>query len=403
MDTRELSLYIHIPFCVRKCNYCDFLSFSCDRNTAADRERMEDYVEDLCTEIMEFAGRFGSQYHVISVFIGGGTPSLLSGGQIHRIMDCVRTGFALTVDCEVTMECNPGTVDRVALAEFHAAGVNRLSIGLQTTDDGELKALGRIHTYEEFLATYDAALRVGFREVNVDLISAIPGQTLASYKRTLQNVLRLKPSHISSYSLILEEGTPLYERRRLGEDLHLPDEDTERAMYELTQSLLSEHGYHRYEISNYAREGSECRHNKVYWKRGEYVGFGLGASSLLRLSQFEPVEGFRDCRLKNDSGPSDYHRLCHRWTMKAEGFEETEHLDAASCMEEFMFLGLRLREGISRSEFRQLFGRQLEHVYGPVLEKYIASGHLISDGDRLYLSDRGIDVSNVIFSDFLLD
>ncbi len=406
---RELSIYIHIPFCVRKCAYCDFLSFACENLEIIS----SDYVEDLCTEIQDFAKAYADQYRVVSIFLGGGTPSVLQPFLIQKILKTVHSNFSVKDSAEISMECNPGTVDASKLKAIHEAGVNRLSIGLQSTHDEELKRLGRIHSFSDFLSTYEGAMKAGFTNINVDLMSAIPGQNLASFKKNLKTVAMLKPTHISAYSLILEEGTPLFEAYENGEDLNLVNEDEEREMYALAKTELEKFGYHRYEISNYAKEGYECQHNLVYWKRGEYVGFGLGAASLLRMSSLPMQDGFRDTRLKNGTDLKLYHQSCRRWKhpecfaspedeLSKLYFESVESLNANGCMEEFMFLGLRCMKGIKKSDFRLQFGKQMEHVYGNVIEKYVRSGHLIEEEDCIRLSEEGIHVSNVILSEFLL-
>ena len=272
---RRLELYIHIPLCVRKCHYCDFLS------SAADASVRGQYVEALLTELKMRATEY-DKYSVATVFIGGGTPSVLTGGQLERLMRTVREYYRLEENAEVTVEMNPGTVDGEKLACCARGGVNRLSIGLQTADNAELARIGRIHTWEQFLETWGMVRAAGFGNVNVDLMSTLPGQTTQSYLATLGKVLALPmpPEHISAYSLIVEEGTPLAGWVQSGR-LTLPDEETDREMYHLTKSVLSQSGYGRYEISNYAVKGYECRHNCGYWRRVDYVGFGLGASSLI--------------------------------------------------------------------------------------------------------------------------
>lgn len=367
---KELSIYIHIPFCVRKCLYCDFLSFPMGDT--------ESYVNCLRREITLRAPAL-KKYRVISVFFGGGTPSLLPAEGLGKIMDAVRAAFAVSADAEITVECNPGTVTAEKLAYYITCGINRLSIGLQSTDDGELARIGRIHDYETFLETYRLARTAGFCNINVDLMSALPGQTAASYQKTLERVCALSPEHISAYSLILEEGTPLYVNRS---DYVFPDEDEERELYYMTERVLSKAGYHRYEISNYAREGRECRHNKVYWRRGDYLGLGLGASSLIA-----------NVRWKNPEDMTAYreHKLC-----------EVQRLSRKEQMEEFMFLGLRLTEGVEEVDFVKAFGVSVDAVYGETVARLAKQDLLVRTGGRLFLTPRGIDVSNVVFAAFLL-
>ena len=257
---KNLSIYIHIPFCVRKCLYCDFLS------APAHDGGMENYVNLLLREIEEQSIFYGD-HRVVSIFLGGGTPSLLPAGETGRILERVRDRFAVVEDAEITIECNPGTVTAEKLANYITHGINRLSIGLQSTEDEELKRIGRIHDYDTFLETYRLAREAGFGNINIDLMAGLPGQSIESYRKTLERVVSLAPEHISAYSLILEEGTPLYVNRK---SYTFPDEDEDREMYELTEKVLGQAGFWCYEISNYAREGRECRHNMVYWRRGDY-------------------------------------------------------------------------------------------------------------------------------------
>ncbi len=433
---RELSLYIHIPFCVRKCLYCDFLSFPVDDISYVNQERarekegiqsgsyvnqrrtgdsgtagtigMQDYVNLLCTEIALHAQAY-KKYRVISVFFGGGTPSLLPAEEMGQIMDAVRASFVLAEDAEITVECNPGTVDCEKLAYYITCGINRLSIGLQSADDDELARIGRIHDYETFLKTYRAAREAGFSNINVDLMTALPGQTAASYQKTLAQVCALSPEHISAYSLILEEGTPLYVNQK---NYVFPDEDEERELYYMTERVLSKAGYHRYEISNYAREGRECRHNKVYWQHGDYLGLGLGASSMVsnvRWKNPEEMAAYRACVEKlrqiekklrvpeTAVGMEDFAECLRR-----SGSREVQPLTLQEQMEEFMFLGLRLIEGVSEAVFRETFGISVNEVYGETVERLLEQGLLVRMDGRLFLTPLGIDVSNVVFAAFLL-
>lgn len=362
---KELELYIHIPFCVKKCNYCDFLSAP-----AGEQERQK-YVESLCGRIRSFAETMKA-YHVISIFLGGGTPSILVSGQMEDIFEAVYDTFQVDEDAEITIEMNPGTVIEEGLLVYRRLGINRLSIGLQSADNKELKNLGRIHTYEDFLPAYRMARRTGFQNINIDLMSGIPGQTLESYERSLGLVAELEPEHISAYSLIIEEGTPFYERYGGGKHAEeLPDEDIERRMYVRTKEILEAYGYHRYEISNYAKPGFECRHNLGYWNRVEYLGIGTGAASFVN------------------------HR---RWK---EG-EEPVELTRQEEMEEFMFLGLRKMEGVSRADFKKFFGEEMETFYKNEIAKLTEQKLLAERDGRLFLTERGIDVSNYVMSEFLL-
>lgn len=386
MADKSLELYVHIPFCVRKCEYCDFLS------TPAGADTQQEYVRNLLLEI-EQKGVRCTDYEVTTIFFGGGTPSILKAGWIADILDAIHRNFKVRKDAEITIECNPGTLTFEKLSIYKSAGINRISVGLQSASDAELRELGRIHTYEDFLKSYDLIRKKGFSNVNIDLMAALPGQTLKSYEQTLRRVLALKPEHISAYSLIIEEGTPFYEKYEADELLRekgekpqiLPSEETERLMYERTKELLLAHGYERYEISNYARKGYACRHNVGYWRRENYLGFGLGSASLLENERFHNTTDLTDYL------GGDY--LAY----------EQEKLDKKSQMEEFMFLGLRMTDGISTECFRQTFGLTVELVYGPVLEQQIADQLLRKEDGRIFLTERGLDVSNYVMAQFLLD
>ena len=378
MNKKELELYIHIPFCVRKCSYCDFLS------APATEQTREAYMAALFAEIGGRAKDY-SDRTVTSIFIGGGTPSLLSGEQIGQLMDRIREQFAMAQDAEITMEVNPGTASAEKLRNFYTAGINRLSIGMQSAQAEELKNLGRIHDFEGFCQVYREAVEAGFTNINVDIMSGLPGQTLASYRDTLEKVLHLEPmpQHISAYSLIVEPGTPFAEQK-----LDLPDEDTEREMYARTAEILAEYGFFQYEISNYAKPGFACRHNIGYWKRTDYLGFGPSAASL-----------FGNRRWTNTADRSLYLKACGALEKIRE---DEEILSRQDAMEEFMFLGLRMTQGISTAEFEEKFGKEIHAVYGGVLKKYEAMHLLQEHSGRLALTRDGISVSNVILADFLL-
>lgn len=389
-EKKELELYVHIPFCVRKCAYCDFLS------APADTQERTLYIDALTEEIRARKNDFNA-YRVSTIFLGGGTPSILEGDDSARIFRALQENFDISDDAEITMEVNPGTVTEEKAASWRKSGVNRLSIGLQSADDRELKMLGRIHTYREFLDTWKIVREAGFENVNVDLISAIPGQNLRSWSETLRKAADLGPEHISAYSLIVEEGTPFYERYGdgSGEDEDkgnhlppLPDEDTEREIYKATEKILAEYGYHRYEISNYAKTGYECRHNLGYWERKEYLGLGLGASSLLS-----------ECRFHNTADMGKYLRLYEN--AGTDICEDIEHLSVEDQMEEFMFLGLRKTVGISVDDFRKAFGKEIREVYGEQMRKLEEQRLIEYSGNRVRLTERGTDISNYVFSEFM--
>ena len=394
-------IYVHIPFCIKKCLYCDFLSGPCDDFSK------EKYVKSLLYEISYYGKKYGKEGRdiiVSSVFFGGGTPSILDETLMSSIIKQLRDSFTIEENAEITIECNPGTVSADKLRIYKQSGVNRLSIGLQSANDDELKNIGRIHTYEDFVRSYYMARECGFDNINIDLMSALPGQTLKSYKETLEKIVNLNPEHISSYSLILEEGTPLYDRieklEKNGEDTGLPDEDTEREMYYLTKKILSDNGFERYEISNYSKKGYECRHNIAYWIRDNYLGLGLGASSCMD-----------NIRRKNTDDMKRYMEVfCNDHVKDISGSgvlneEETAVLSEKDMMAEFMFLGLRMISGISKQKFKRCFGKDYDTIYGGVTEKLIKEGlaEIFDDGDRICLSEKGIDVSNSIFVNFILD
>lgn len=363
----------------------------------------------LKEEIRDSALQYAA-YRVVSIFVGGGTPTVLEAEALCELLSVVRACFTVDADAEITVEVNPGTGSREGFAALYRAGVNRLSMGLQSAQDEELALLGRIHTFQDFLNTYENAVKAGFSNINVDLMMALPGQRAEDYAQTLYRVLSLKPQpvHISAYSLIIEEGTPFYEcygeqRRELertGEcrqgaekkvapfqqeerQRWLPSEEEERKMDALTEHCLSKAGYQRYEISNYSKAGFACRHNCVYWKRGNYVGFGLGAASMVE-----------NVRFRNESALEEYLR-------NPLGKAERVVLTKEEQMEEFMFLGLRLTEGVKKTEFQKNFGISMEEVYGSVLGQNEAAG-LLQQGERVFLTEKGRDVSNYVMAQFLL-
>lgn len=381
MNKRELELYIHIPFCARKCAYCDFLSF------AAPERSYREYVEKLIEEMYGQSTAY-RDYAVTSIFVGGGTPSVLPPELVEALFVAVYDCFAVSADAEITIEANPGTLTMEKLETYLNCGINRLSLGLQSADGEELRTLGRIHSYDDFLKSYQRARQAGFTNINVDLMSALPGQTMQSWKNTLRKVMMLKPEHISAYSLIIEAGTPFYERYHENPEA-FPDEETDREMYHLTKELMAAQGYERYEISNYARPGYECRHNIGYWTGAEYLGLGLGASSY--------THGFR---YHNVTDLEEYLSLDLREPGAAA--REIQELTPEEKMEEFMFLGLRLTKGVSGSEFLERFGQNMWNVYGEVFEKLSRQGLILEEPPMVRLTELGIDVSNQVLCEFLL-
>ncbi len=382
----QISLYIHIPFCVKKCAYCDFLSFP------ATEQTREVYIEALLKEIKEFSKTIARR-EVVSVFIGGGTPSILEPNQIHQIVAMVYDYYHIFPNAEITIEANPGTVTFDKLKAYKESGINRISFGLQSANDEELKLLGRIHSFSQFKQNFQLARRAGFENISVDLMSALPKQTLGSWKKTLKKVVNLSPEHISAYSLIIEEGTLFYEayqqddeRRMRGEATEiLPDEDTERAITAWTKAYLESVGYHQYETSNYGKSGKESVHNIGYWIRREYAGFGLGAASLID-----------NVRYANTSSMEEY-------LAKGRASQETQTLTQKECMEEYMYLGLRMTEGVSKKLFFEAFGQIVEEVYGDVLDKLKQQGLLEENNQRVWLTPYGMDISNYCMAQFLLE
>lgn len=383
---RPAGIYIHIPFCERRCLYCDFLS------TTFGEEIHRSYFRSLAEEIRQFPDP--GDFRIVSVFFGGGTPSYPSSSLLMGILEIVRDRFELSPDAEITVECNPGTLSLEKLSAYYKAGVNRLSIGLQSADNNMLKRLGRIHTYERFREEFDQARAAGFSNINVDLMYDLPGQDRAMFRSTLETILALPdpPEHISPYSLIIEEGTVFWdmyhedaERKKLGDTpLFLPSEDEESGMLSDLKEILTRSGYHRYEISNWAEDGFESVHNKGYWERREYIGFGLGASSQIGRERY-----------KNTSDMTDY----------LSGNREKKDvvlLTLENEMEETMFLGLREIKGVSRDLFLSRFGVTMDSVYHDVISSLCRLKLLDDEGDRIRLTDRGIEISNVVLSEFLL-
>lgn len=392
---KPLAVYVHIPFCVRKCNYCDFLS------GPADRESRENYITALLREIHSYKELAGD-YEVKTIFLGGGTPSSIDAIHISEILRALEEVFGFHAkDCpemEITMEINPGTVTREKLQTYYNAGINRISFGLQSANDEELKLLGRIHTFEQFVENYQMARAIGFKNINIDLMSALPGQTIESYQNTLEKVMSLEPEHISAYSLIIEEGTPFYElyseESKLEPEKKLPGEDVDRQMYALTRKVMHEHGFERYEISNYAKAGYECRHNITYWRRGDYLGLGSGAASLINQERFSNERNLQEyIRLAESELPEgEYHRQLRR---------EIEHLNVQDEMEEFMFLGLRMMQGVSVEAFQNYFEKNIMEVYGDTIQKLIDEELLVLENGYLALTEHGIDISNYVMSEFI--
>lgn len=379
---QTLGIYIHIPYCVRKCNYCDFLSLPLGETE--DCNGREAYVKQLLQEIQKPWKIPENPVTVDTVYIGGGTPSVLSISQISSIISQLRKQWKVHPQAEITMECNPGTVDRQGLMQYREMGINRLSMGIQSAVDHELQALGRIHTFSQAKQAVEWAKEAGFTNISVDLMSAIPGQTLESYEFSLHQILNLEPQHISSYSLIIEEGTPFYEKYCQKPPV---DEETDRRMYEMTGEILEANGYRRYEISNYAKPGYESRHNTKYWTGKDYLGIGLGASS--KIGRF---------RIQNE-------RELSRYLQNIQEHKRVSYIEETLTKEEeekeYFILGLRCTRGVSLKQFVQCFGREALAGYEETIRRICELGLAKRQGEMLALTKKGIDVSNLIFEMFL--
>lgn len=373
MKTDGRGLYVHIPFCVRKCNYCDFCSFN-----MSEVSWRNDYIDALCKEIESYRDR---NIAIDSIFFGGGTPSLLIPGEFEKICSAINRNFVVLPDTEFTVEANPKTLDRARLASFKKCGVNRLSIGLQSIHEKELKILGRIHNYDEFVDSYRLAREFGIDNINIDLMYGIPEQTMESFEKTLCQVLSLNPEHISLYGLILEVGTPLFNKK---DEISFPPEDTECDMYYLAARMLSEAGYSHYEISNYARADKECRHNLKYWRCDEYIGVGLAAYSYL--------DGYR---YGNTNVAAEYFNL------DRTKYVTEVKLDNSDMAYEYVMLGFRLKEGISLSEYKRLFGIDFLAGREEKISAFIKVGYLAHNSDRLSLTESGFYVSNSIINELI--
>lgn len=411
-----MELYVHIPFCVKKCYYCDFLSMPADDTVKAQ------YVQALKNEIIYSGktlplqtGTNQTEKMIVleTIYFGGGTPSVLPIESLIDLLKTIQSAFLVEKQAEITIEINPATISYRGLHKLREAGFNRLSIGLQSTDNHQLKQLGRIHTYEDFLETYQNARKAGFENINVDCISALPGQTLKEYTEGLHKILELKPEHVSSYSLIIEEGTLFYDLYENKKDL-LPDEDTDRAMYRETNKILQAYNYERYEISNYGKKGYFSKHNIGYWKRVPYIGLGLGAASFFQNRRMKNQTDLKayiqlwngskviDLPEKLALGLHNTELLKQDLTFKKR-YVENDFVNTADAMAEYFFLGLRMTEGVSISDFQKEFGIDVFEKYGIVLnelekEKLIKiKGH----ENRICLTEYGMDICNWVFEKFI--
>ncbi|TEB14907.1 Oxygen-independent coproporphyrinogen-III oxidase 1 [Pelotomaculum sp. FP] len=376
-----IGLYIHVPFCLKKCRYCDFISYPYSRTAA------KDYLAALIREIQLYGSFLDEvEKETASLFIGGGTPTCLPMGDLREILGCIRSIFRLTPDCEITVEANPGTIDAGGLYELRRTGVNRLSIGVQSLADGLLKTLGRVHNAAQAGAAVRLARQAGFDNINIDLIYGIPGQTLAVWQETLDRTVAFEPEHVAAYGLQLEEGTPLERSVAIG-DMRACPEELELSMYHTAIISLKKSGYHHYEISNFARPGRECVHNLVYWLNLPFLGLGPAAHSC-----------FRGERFANEREPEKYRSRLRRGELRVA---DRETLTVETEMSETMFLGLRLLQGVSLAAFRQRFGRRLEDVYRSEIKRLTKDGLTEIDGDYLRLTERGLPLANRVFLEFV--
>ena len=379
-NTKTIGLYIHIPFCRQKCLYCDFPSW------AGKEGQMQGYVDTLTKEI-ENRGKEYADRKVVSVFFGGGTPTTLSIPMLEQLMQAVFANWDIAEDAEITTEANPGTLDGEMASALKRMGFNRLSMGVQAWQNRLLRDLGRIHTIETFQENLKAVREAGFTNINTDLMFALPNQSMADWQETVRNIVALNPEHISAYSLILEEGTPFFDRYEKGE-LKPAEEDLDREMYHWAVGYLAEHGYEQYEISNFAKKGRESRHNRIYWQAEEYLGMGLGSHSYMAGERFHNIYDLQEY-------------------MQADGDvsllkEEVEVITEEDALAEFMFLGLRLTEGVSFARFRERFGREMKNIYGEQIEELEKDGLLQEDEKGIRLTARGVDISNFVFEKFLI-
>ena len=377
---KHLSLYIHIPFCIKKCLYCDFPSYGgCE-------SIFDDYVNALINEIRETKESF-SDYNIKSIFLGGGTPSILSPKLTGKIMDTVFNCFNIDSNCEIITEANPKTVDEFKLREYKAMDINRISFGVQAWQNNILKSLGRIHTIDDFIKNIAQARDIGFKNINADIMFALPNQTLSDWEETLEKIIKLNPTHISAYSLIIEDGTVFGKMYDEG-NLKPCDEVLDRKMYYMAKEMLSDKGYNQYEISNFAKEGFECYHNKVYWRCDEYIGYGIGSHSY-----------FNGERFNNTYDIEKYISSKGKYSVIKENIEKLKTEDMYA---EFMFMGLRMTKGIEKQRFFERFNKSVFDVYGNEI-KHLKELNLINETDtNIMLTEKGVDVSNTVFEKFII-
>ena len=390
MRRKQIGLYIHIPFCKRKCSYCDFCSY------AEKQDLISKYIKCLLQEIKEvgsnnradFENGKDDLFSVKTIYIGGGTPSLIESKYIVQIMEEIKSNFELDENAEITIEVNPGTVTKEKLRDYKKCGINRLSIGLQSVQDDILKEIGRIHNYKQFLEVYKLAREVGFKNINIDLMIGIPGQKIKDLKESLEEVVKLQPEHISVYSLIVEDGTPIANKIQTGE-LKLLDEELERNMYWYVKNILELNGYKHYEISNFAKKGYESKHNINCWNQEQYFGFGAAAHSYRDITRYSNTEKLEEYIRNVKAERLDRNRVIH------------EIQKAYDTEKEYMLLGLRKIDGIKISEFKLRFGDNPIYLFRSELKKLTDEKLLIIDEDNIRLTNKGIDFANLVWEEFV--
>lgn len=374
---KEIGIYIHIPFCIKKCEYCDFVSY-CNK-----KEYVPQYINALKKEIKN---NINKEYKITTIYIGGGTPSSIEENYIADIIEIIKLNMndedlKNFENIEVTIEVNPGTVNKEKLQVYKKIGINRLSIGLQETHNELLKSIGRIHTYEEFIKTYNLARKIGFNNINVDLMIALPNQTIQDIKENLEKITKLNPEHISVYSLILEEGTPLYNKYNENK-IKLPDEDLERNMYWYVKNTLENNGYVHYEISNFSKKGFESKHNMNCWNQEEYLGFGVAAHSYNNK-----------VRYSNTNSIEEYIKGSNKIIHEEQTLEDMQ--------KEYMLLGLRKIEGINIQKFKNKFAQNPIFIFKEQLNKLVDEELIIVDGNEIKLTNKGLDLANIVWEEFV--
>lgn len=383
----NLELYIHIPFCEKKCNYCDFVSFR------ASYDVIDKYINSLLKEI-EAKKYLANDYQISSIYIGGGTPSFIDSKYINFIMESVRNNYSVLPDAEISIEANPNSVTEDKIKSYFNAGINRLSLGLQSTNESELKTLGRVHTYADFLNAYNLAIHNGFKNINVDLINGIPGQSPESYKKTLKQVLMLNVKHISIYNLIIEDNTP-FKTMLNNNEIQLPLENDILIMDKITKELTGYYRLNRYEVSNYAKSGFECIHNLGYWSDVPYIGFGLNSSSYIN-----------DTRFKNKTKLDDYMELDYQGYMISNNqnsyYDEVKPISTNDHINEYVMLGFRKTSGININDFYNTFNKRFDDLFGTAIKIYQGMGMINKINDNYFMTEEGLNVSNTILSDLLL-